>query len=198
MMNSFFLNAMTDRQIDARAGGRTSAWVSGYGGSNLVDGNDTIGSHKFKEHVAGLVLGLDRTFSPALSLGGAFSFGSSNFHLDSANGTGSADTIEAGLYGTVKTGRVLYGDFQLALASDTMTTQRSVTVGSATDQLTGHARTITLAGRYEEGVDLDWVIPYAALDDTLVRTPDYTETASTGSSNLCSALRGTVLQLCQS
>lgn len=181
MMNPF-LDAMVDHQVDARAGSRVSVWASALAGSDLVDGNNTIGTHKFKEHIAGVVLGMDRTFGRGgLTLGAALSFGSSNFHLgDSGNGNGSADTIQGGVYGYLRQGRHLYGNFGLALASDTMSTQRSVTVGSSTDQLVGHAKTLAVAGRYEEGVNLGWLTPYAAIDDTLVRTPDYAETASAG------------------
>jgi uncharacterized protein with beta-barrel porin domain len=178
MMNPF-IDAMIDHQVDAGPG-RGTVWVSGYGGSDLVNGSSAVGSDKFKQHVAGLVLGVDRTLARgAVTLGGALSFGSSNFHLNGSDGSGSADTIQGGIYGTMRTGRLLYGAFNLALASDTMSTQRTVTTTS-TDTLIGHGKTIAFAGRYEEGANLGWLIPYVALDDTLVRTPDYTETASAG------------------
>ena len=176
-----FIDTVTDHQIDAGAG-RASFWVSGYSGSDLVNGNTTLGSDKFKEHVAGMVLGMDRTFGRGgLNLGAALSFGSSNFHLNGSDGTGSADTIQGAVYGTLRTGRVLYGRFTVALASDTISTRRTVTTTS-TDTLLGHGKALVFGGRYEEGANLGWITPYVALDDTLVRTPDYTETAAAGAS----------------
>jgi autotransporter-associated beta strand protein len=180
-MMSPFIDTMTDHQVD-RSGGRVSFWATGYSGSDLVNGNSIVGSHKFKEHAAGLVLGMDRTFGKGgLTLGGALSFGSGNFHLNGADGNGSADTIQGGVYGTIHTGRMLYGQFAVALASDTLSTRRSVTTAS-TDTLIGHGKMLVLGGRYEEGVNLGWFTPYAAIDDKLVRAPDYTETASSGAS----------------
>lgn len=174
-----FLDTITDHQIDA-SGSRAAVWINGYGASMLVNGNASVGSDKFKQHAAGLVLGMDRTYGRgALNLGAALSFGSSNFHLGDSAGTGSADTLQGAIYGTLRTGRYLYGRFVLALASDTISTQRTVSA-TTTDVLLGHNKALVLGGRYEQSVKLGEFMPYVAVSDTLVRTPDYTETVGSG------------------
>jgi len=79
------------------------------------------------------------------------------------------------------TGR-LYGVFAGVVGVGSMTTARTLTV-SGTDRLVGKADPLVAELRYETGYKLGSITPYAAVSDTLISLPAYTETAVSGSSS---------------
>jgi fibronectin-binding autotransporter adhesin len=175
-----FMDSIFDR-LDDR-GSRRGFWASGFAGSDLVAGDTTIGSQKFKSHGAGVIAGLDWQPSKRLTLGAAVSFGSNDFHLASDMGTGKTDAFQAGVYGLMQFGPRAYGSFAGVLALDDVTTHRTLTV-SGTDRLDSKVSPLMVGGRYETGLKLGWLAPYAAVEDTLVHLPAYAETASSGASS---------------
>ena len=175
-----FMDSLFDRLGD-RAG-RRGAWASGFAGSDLVAGDDTIGTQKFKSHGAGVIAGLDWQPSKRLTLGAAVSFGSNDFHLANDLGTGKTNAFQAGVYGMMLFSPRAYGAFAGLLAVDDVTTHRTLTV-SGTDRLDGKVSPLMVGGRYETGLKLGWLVPYAAVEDMLVHLPGYAETASSGASS---------------
>jgi fibronectin-binding autotransporter adhesin len=187
LLDSIF-NHLSDVQGNRLASQRSNArsdiqaWASGLVGSSLVAGDaDTIGTHKFKSHIAGFVAGADWNISPSLTVGGALSAGHTNFHVAGNLGQGGADAFQAAGYGFAQFSSHLYGSFAAALAVDNITTNRVLTV-SGTDDLTGKVNAIVFGGRYETGVNLGWLTPYLALQDELFDVPGYGESASSGAS----------------
>jgi autotransporter-associated beta strand protein len=184
-----FMDAIFDHLVDIDQSGKRNGrqpaqrnlWLSGFAGSDLASGDTDAGSHKFKDHVSGFAGGADWMVSPNFRLGVAMSAGSSNFHLANDLGLGSIDGYQAGAYGLLRFGSVLYGAFSGALALDDITTNRILTVAGS-DQLTAKATAFMMGGRFETGLKLGFVRPYLAFRDQLLSVPAYNETASSGSS----------------
>jgi len=173
-------NRFASQRSNARSD--IQAWASGLVGSSLVAGDtDTVGTHKFKSHIAGFVAGADWRISPSLTVGGAVSAGHTNFHVAGNLGQGSADAFQAAGYGFAQFSPHLYGSFAAALALNNITTNRVLTI-SGTDDLTAKVNAIVFGGRYETGVKLGWLTPYLALQDELFDVPGYGEKASSGAS----------------
>jgi autotransporter-associated beta strand protein len=173
-----FMDAMFAHLQDASA--RRGLWAYGFTGSNLVMGDATQGSHNFKSHTDGVAVGMDWR-SPHLTLGVALSAANDGFHVADNPGTGRGDAYQAAVYGQMRFTPVLYASFAGALGFDDLTTNRALTV-SGTDQLMGKVKPFTAALRYETGLTLGQVNPYAAIDDTLVSLPSYAESAVSGNS----------------
>jgi fibronectin-binding autotransporter adhesin len=195
-----FLNTITDHMRDgqqsAPAPKRRAAqqgaeiWTSAFTSVSTVAGDPgTAGTQKLKSTVGGIVGGVDWRMSPQLVVGGAISLGSTAFHLADNFGTGKADTIQAGLYGFAQLTPRLYNSFAAALAVDSFTTNRSLTV-SGSDSLTGKLTAEVFGGRYEAGANLSGITPYLALQDKLVRAPGYSETALSGSDTFALSYAG--------
>jgi autotransporter-associated beta strand protein len=155
------------------------AWGSGFAASGRMDGNDTDGSHDLKTTAAGFAGGADWALSPRLSLGAAFSVGSSNFRLSDDFGTGHATGIQAGIYGLAQYSTRLYASFAGIVAMDTVRTARTIGV-SGSDTLEGKATGFMVAARYETGARFNWGTPYVALQDALFELPAYKESATAG------------------
>jgi len=185
-----FLNAMFDHVSDEYLGVAShrdappSYWLIGFGGSGNVNGAPaTLGTQKLSSHLTGVVAGANWSLSPDFQLGGAVSAGFAKFRLADDGGTGKADAIQAGLYGFMQYSRHFYGSFALAFARDDVKTDRTLSV-SGSDELTAKPTTTVYGGRYETGVELGWTTPYLAVQDVLSDVPAYSETASSGNSDI--------------
>ena len=177
-----FVGAIFDHLGDGRlkAGGRTDAWLAGFGGTNIVSAaSDAAGSHTLKSSAVGIVGGTSWMVSPNILLGAAISAGTADFHLKDATGTGKADTLQAGIYGYIRFSPHFYGSFAAAGGLDRFKTDRILTVDGA-DDLAGKLTATVYGGRYETGVILWWASPYVAVQDTLAMVPAYSETATSG------------------
>jgi len=186
-----FMDAIFDHIADDRPAGpawsgapasQAGAWASGFDGTSGVAGDAAAtGSHKFRSNVKGAVGGANWQLSPSVMLGAAVSAGFADFRLADNNGTGKATALQGGLYGYVRYSPHFYGSFAAAVALDSITTHRVLTV-SGTDNLTGKVTAIMLGGRYETGIILGWLTPYLAFRDEISLVPAYGETAASGSS----------------
>jgi fibronectin-binding autotransporter adhesin len=173
-------NRLASQRGNARSD--TQVWASGLVGSSLIAGDaDTVGTHKFKSHIAGFAAGADWNISPNFTVGGAVSAGHTNFHVAGNLGQGGADAFQVAGYGLAQFGPHVYGSFAAALALDNITTNRVLTI-SGTDNLAGKLNAVVFGGRYETGVKLGWLTPYLALQDELFDIPGYGETAASGAS----------------
>jgi hypothetical protein len=115
-------------------------------------------------------------------LGAALSVDSTHFHIGNGMGTGKATAFQGGVYGFLQFSPHIYGSFLGAFGNDNVTTSRAITV-SGNDTLGASFNSQVFGGRYETGVNMGWIIPYAAAEDRLVRTPAYGESATAGTSN---------------
>jgi len=154
-------------------------WVGAIAGTDIVAGDSSDGSQKFSSSAVGLVGGGDWWLKPNLILGAAFSLESEHFRVGAGLGDGKADAYQAGLYGLILYTPHIYGSFFAAIGSDTINTNRAVTV-SGTEDLAGNLTGLVFGGRYETGFHLRWLSPYLALEDRLVQAPAYSETATSG------------------
>jgi fibronectin-binding autotransporter adhesin len=179
-----FLNAMSERTAMLRPIGKgqtrpLETWVTAYGGTDIVDGDDGTGSHKFHSSVRGGIAGVQWSPWSNFVLGGALSLGSSDFHIADDLGKGHATAIEAGVYGYMQTSRHFYNSFAAAVSGTQIKTTRVISV-AGTDTLTGKVTAYTFGGRYEAGVQLAWFSPYIGVQDNVTMLPGYGEGAATG------------------
>jgi fibronectin-binding autotransporter adhesin len=179
LMDSF-MNLMFDRLQTGST--HRGGWLVGFTGSDLVMGDASAGSQKFKAHASGLAGGMDFHPTPGFAWGVALTTASTNFHLATGLGDGKADGFLAGIYGKMGFTSRLYGSFGAILGIEDMTTSRALTV-SGTDRLAGKLNPLTMGLRYESGLRLGWLDPYAAVSDMAVMLPSYGETAVSGASS---------------
>jgi autotransporter-associated beta strand protein len=161
-------------------------WVSAYTGTDIVTGDATgDGSHKFHAKVQGIVAGAQWSPYKNLLVGGAIAGGTSDFRIAGDLGKGTANSLQAGLYGQLQLSRHFYNSFEAGVALTSIKTSRVLTVSGTTtpDALNGKLTTYTFGGRYEAGVRMAWFTPYIGVQDQLSSLPAYTETAASGSAN---------------
>ena len=161
---------------------RPQVWGALVGGTDVTAGTAADGSSKFSASAAALVAGVDWPVSSNLTLGGAVSFGSNHFHVEDGLGKGKSTAFQFGVYGAIQFTPRIYGAFLASFGQDAITTDRQLTV-SGTDDLTASLTSQDFVARYETGVDLHWITPYAALGERLSLMPSYSETAASGSNN---------------
>jgi outer membrane autotransporter protein len=128
------------------------------------------------------VAGLDWPVSSNLMLGGALAFGSDHFHVDAGLGKGKSTSFQLGVYGAVQFTPRIYGTFLGSFGQNAISTERILTV-SGTDDLAASLTSQKFVARYETGIDLHWIKPYAAVEDRLALMPAYNETSVSGSGN---------------
>jgi fibronectin-binding autotransporter adhesin len=184
-----FVNAIFDQLGDERQAGAIShgaraqdgvrVWAAGITGGGVVAGDVSDGSDKFSSNATGFVAGADWRLSSRLTLGGALSTGSTDFHLANSLGTGRAQALQAGLYGIVQFSPHIYGSFASVFAQDSITTDRIITI-AGTDDVAASVKSHVYGGRYETGIALNWLTPYVAIEDRFISTPAYNEVASSG------------------
>ncbi len=163
------------------------AWFALLAGTNVVAGDTTIeGAQKFSSSAVGFAGGADWHLSPNLILGGAVSLGSTHFHIGGGLGEGKATAYQFGLYGLVQYTPRVYGSFLAAFGSDSINTNRAVTA-TETDSLSASPTSKILDGRYETGINLNWIKPYIAIEDRLAQTSAYTETGASGANSFALA-----------
>ncbi|GAA0530191.1 autotransporter-associated beta strand protein [Rhizomicrobium palustre] len=157
-----------------QGGAGVRGWVSGIASSGIINGDTTVGSHKLRNDVYGLVMGATWQPYSNMSLGVALSAESSDFHLSNDIGKGSAKSIQAAAYGYAKLSPHIYNAFAAGASFAQIKTDRIVTI-SGTDELSAKVNAISLGGRYEAGIELPWFTPYAAVEEQFIMLPSYDE-----------------------
>jgi autotransporter-associated beta strand protein len=184
-MFSPFLDSMAQRTAMLRPLGKGETrpfetWISAYGGTDTVAGDAGIGTHKFRSNVDGVVAGAQWAPWANTLIGAAVGFGTSDFHIASDLGKGSATSLEAGVYGYMQASRHIYNSFALGVSGTRIKTTRALAV-SGNDTLEGKVTSYTFGGRYEAGLQLSLFTPYVAVQDYMTMLPGYTEDATAGS-----------------
>ncbi|GAA2869521.1 autotransporter domain-containing protein [Aminobacter niigataensis] len=158
------------------------AWVAGYGGSQLTDGNASVGSNDTRTSLYGFAVGADYSLSPDTVAGFALAGGSTSFSVPGL-GSGSSDLFQAGAFFRHNAGAA-YLTGALAYGRQDFTTDRFLTV-SGTDHLRAEFDANAWSGRLEGGYRLDvggvGFTPYAAGQFTAFDMPSYAEQTVGGS-----------------
>ncbi|CAI2936354.1 autotransporter domain-containing protein [Aminobacter niigataensis] len=157
-------------------------WVAGYGGSQLTDGNASVGSNDTRTSLYGFAVGADYSLSPDTVAGFALAGGSTSFSI-AGLGSGSSDLFQAGAFFRHNAGAA-YLTGALAYGRQDFTTDRFLTV-SGTDHLRAEFDANAWSGRLEGGYRLDvggvGFTPYAAGQFTAFDMPSYAEQTVGGS-----------------
>ncbi len=166
-------NAGQVEQVFAK---RWNVWGTFYGGSEVIDGDPAVGSHKTTADTWGLVGGVSYRADETLfgiGLGG----GASDFSLSDGLGDGNANTFNVGIYGRQDFGNA-YVSGALAYGFHDVETDRTV----FGEVLSGDFNANSYSGRGEAGYRFDTLLvaisPYAAFQATAYHLPDYTETSN--------------------
>ncbi len=168
----------------APAYGPWHAWGAAYGGTQSISGAPaTVGSHDITTRAGGFAAGLDYRASADTVYGFALAGAGTGWNLAQGFGSGRSDAFQAGVYGTHQLGPA-YVSGALAFANYWASTRRIVTVAGA-DTLTANFAAQSFAARFEGGYRLDLapftLTPYAALQAQAFHTPNFAETAASGS-----------------
>jgi autotransporter-associated beta strand protein len=161
---------------------RWGVWAAGYGGSQSVNGDNTLGSNKTTSSVFGSAVGADYRFSPNTVAGFALAGGGTHFNVANG-GSGNSDLFQAGAY-VRHTQGAAFLSAALAYGWQDVTTNRTVTVAGI-DSLRGRFNANALSGRLEGGYKvataaMDVITPYAAGQFVTYRLPSYAEQAAFG------------------
>ncbi len=163
---------------------RWNVWASAFGGANNTNGDPNgTGSANFAARTAGVAAGLDYRLSPDTLIGFALAGGGTSWSLAQGLGGGRSDVFQAGLYGSQKFGP-WYVSGAVAFANYWASTTRTITL-PAVDTLNAGFNAQSWGGRAEAGYRISWtpvnLAPYVALQAQTFSTPNYSETATSGS-----------------
>lgn len=159
---------------------RWSAWATGYGGSQTLQGDAAVGSATTTSRIYGTAAGADYRVTPNTMIGFALGGAGTNFSLANGLGHGSSDMFQAGIYARHVVGSA-YLAGALAYGWQDVTTDRTV-LGA--DRLRGRFETNAFSGRIEGGYRFatGWmgITPYAAGQATTLELPRYAEQVVAG------------------
>jgi uncharacterized protein with beta-barrel porin domain len=163
-------------------------WGAAFGGTNNTRGETaTVGSNNAYTRAGGVAAGVDYRFSPNALIGVSLAGGNINWSLtgNGVNGGGTSDAFLAGIYGKYSAGQA-YVSGALTYSNYWTSTNRTVTVAGL-DQLRADYNAHGFGGRLEGGYrlpvaygDIVWT-PYGAVQGQSFSTPNYGETAVSGS-----------------
>lgn len=163
-----------------RSGSGPDFWLSVSGGHTSVDADaNAHGSSTNDLAVSG---GVDWQPIPNAILGGAVSVGSNHLSVPTNLGRANDTAVQLAGYGYVQFSPHTYGAGTALLGFDQVKSHRTLTV-SGTDDLTASFSGLSFAARYETGLYFGWVTPYIAVQSEGFRTPQYHETAASGSND---------------
>jgi outer membrane autotransporter protein len=164
---------------------RWTAWGAAYGSQGRADGDAVIGSHARDVRTGNIASGFDYRPAPDTAVGLAFSGGTARFGLSDGLGSGGGDIYQAGAYGATR-----LSGFHLAASVAAswydLAQTRTVSLPGAIGTLQGGAAAHGWGARIEAGHRFEaagfGVMPFAALQAQAIRTPAFTETATSGTS----------------
>lgn len=163
---------------------RWNVWATAFGGANNTSGDpDGTGSANFSARTAGIAAGLDYKLSPDTLIGFALAGGGTSWSLAQGLGGGRSDVFQVGLYGSQKFGP-WYLSGAVSFANYWASTTRMITLPTV-DTLNAGFTAQSWGGRAEAGYRIAWapvnLAPYVALQAQTFSTPNYAETATSGS-----------------
>ncbi|PWW02063.1 outer membrane autotransporter protein [Hoeflea marina] len=169
-----------------------SVWATAYGGWSESDGNSAVGSYDRTINTHGLAAGVDFDVSPETMVGIALGIAHNEFDLSGGHGGGDSDILQASVYGRQDFGPA-YVAGALAYSFNDVSTDRFVTIGGtghyganfnahdfAARVETGYRFALTDAGSAGGSIG---ITPYAGLQVQSFRTPSYSETTISGSTD---------------
>jgi len=170
---------------------RWNVWAAGFGGSQSVSGDATLGSNKTTSNVFGTAAGAEYRFSPNTVAGFALAGGGTRFNVANG-GSGNSDLFQAGAYLRHTQGAAFLAA-ALAYGWQDVTTNRTVTVAGI-DNLRARFNANAVSGRLEGGYRVatpaGGLTPYAAGQFTTYRLPSYVEQAVSGANTFALAYNG--------
>ena len=153
-----------------------STWGSAYGGSNISNGNATVGSNNVTTDIFGFAAGMDYNFTPDLLAGFALAGAGTNWGLANGLGTGRSDAFQVGAR-VISWFGPAYVKAALAFTNNWFTTDRSALGDQLTANFGGQSYGDRIEGGYRYFVlPAFGVTPYGALQAQDFHTPAYSET----------------------
>jgi autotransporter-associated beta strand protein len=157
-----------------------STWGSAYGGSNISNGNATVGSNNVTTNIFGFAAGMDYSLTPDLLAGFALAGAGTNWGLANGLGTGRSDAFQVGAR-VISWFGPAYVKAALAFTNNWFTTNRSALGDQLTANFIGQSYGARLEGGYRVAVlPAVGVTPYGAVQFQDFHTPAYSETDATG------------------
>ena len=158
---------------------RWTAWAAAYGSHGKLPGEGVvIGSHDLDIRTGGVASGFDYRLSPDTVIGLAFAGGTESFGLSGGLGSGRADVLQAGVYGSTRLGDYYLSAAALAARFD-VSTERTATLPGVSERLLADFTAHGFAGRLEGGrrflIGNFRLTPYAAVQAQSVKSGAYAE-----------------------
>lgn len=169
-----------------------SAWGSVYGGYASMTGASNVGSPTAITRGGGIASGIDFRLTRDTVVGFALGGGQTGWSISNALGDGTSDIFQAGIYGSQRLGSA-YVSGSLAYALDSLKTNRNVTMpspGTLTANFIANGVTGRVEGGYRFGPPDLGVTPYLASEFSVLVSPAYGESASSGSQSLALSYQG--------
>ena len=157
-----------------------SSWGSAYGGSNVSNGNATIGSNNVTTDIFGFAAGMDYNFTPDLLAGFALAGAGTNWGLANGLGNGRSDAFQVGAR-VISWFGPAYVKGALAFTNNWFTTNRTALGDQLTANFGGRSYGTRIEGGYRYFVlPALGVTPYGAVQAQDFHTPAYNESDVTG------------------
>ena len=157
-----------------------SSWGSAYGGSNVSNGNATIGSNNVTTDIFGFAAGMDYNFTPDLLAGFALAGAGTNWGLANGLGNGRSDAFQVGAR-VISWFGPAYVKGALAFTNNWFTTNRTALGDQLTANFGGQSYGTRIEGGYRYFVlPALGVTPYGAVQAQDFHTPAYNESDVTG------------------
>jgi uncharacterized protein with beta-barrel porin domain len=168
---------------------RWGIWTAAYGSESKSTGDVLVGSNDSSSHTYGSAVGADYRVTPYTKVGFALAGGRANWGLAQGLGGGHSDMFQSAVYSFTRV-NAAYVSAAFTYSNFWASTNRTVTV-AGTDQLNARFNAQGFGGRIEGGYQftvpgvLGWsgfgFTPYAAVQAENFHTPNYNETAVSGS-----------------
>jgi subtilase-type serine protease len=181
-----FLGAMTDSRRagqafagrDIAAGPVWTAWGSLLGSLGSIDGDGALGTSRSTTHASQVVTGFDGRLAPSMLFGVALSAGNAGGRLADGLGSASADVVQVGTYGAIRSGALSLSG-AAAFSWMDVTTHRAIAVLDLPDVAARYRPTLW-SGRIEAAFEAVrfadvGVSPFAAFEAQTMRTPGFVE-----------------------
>jgi autotransporter-associated beta strand protein len=172
-----------------------SAWGGALGGLGTITGNSNSGTLTY--NAGGFAAGLDRLVAPGLRIGATMGYLNGQQWVSGFSGSGTSDTVQAGLYGTWDLGH-FYADALAGYAYSFNHMTRDIALPNlASRTARGQTGANQVFGQFETGYRVDlaeatksYMTPFARLQGVTATQDGFSETGA-GSLNLTVAAQTT-------
>ncbi|HEY6258020.1 MAG TPA: autotransporter domain-containing protein [Xanthobacteraceae bacterium] len=158
------------------------AWGAGFGGTQSLKGDATLGSADFSDRLAGGALGFDYEANPNLLVGLSVGGSHSSFNVDARATSGTLDGGHVGIYGMQRFGSAYLSALVSYSRFENSTTRTIIGIGP-TETATGAFSSGQVGGRLELGNTYAFngigVTPFVAAQLSQLWQSGYTESSVT-------------------